>query len=726
MKQDKPKSKQASELRKKAEDKLRAKMLTPEKITDADIRELIHELQVYQIELEMQNDELLKAQVQIEESLQKYYDLYDFAPVGYFTFDEKGIIREANLTAADQLGIPRDFLIKRQFYHYINQQDQDIFYLHLKKLSESKMRQSCEIRLKGKTGKEFYAQLTSVMVWDSSCYSYRTSIIDITERKRMEEEIKNIAKFPMENPYPVLRIAHDGTLLYANSSSTFLLHFWNREVGQIVPDSLYQLVADVFRTRSIKRDVEIKHRDQTYSFTIVPVKDTDYVNLYGKDITERKQIEEKIKHMAFHDALTFLPNRILFHDRLTLVLAHAHRNKEMFAVLFLDLDRFKDINDTLGHTMGDQLLRDVANRLKGCIREEDTIARFAGDEFTLLLLGITEAEHVRNIAQKILDAVKQPLMLGGHELSITTSIGIAIYPGNGEDVETLLKNADTAMYHAKEQGRNNYQFYTETMHDKSFEKMMLESSIRRALDREEFVVYYQPLVNISTGKIASMEALVRWLHPELGLILPEEFLALSENTRLIVFIDELVLYTVCVQSRVWQDAGFQPMCVAVNLSAHTFQQPNLVETITSVLQKTDLDPHFLCLEITESIAMQDIETTIQKLNKLSDLGIQIAIDDFGTGFSSLYYLKKFPVNKLKISQHFVSGIVADQNDKVIVESVIALARTLKFKVVAEGVETEEQLIFLKQQQCDEMQGYLFCKPLPAESFGKMLVQGKHL
>ncbi|CAG1772098.1 partial putative signaling protein, partial [uncultured bacterium] len=206
----------------------------------------------------------------------------------------------------------------------------------------------------------------------------------------------------------------------------------------------------------------------------------------------------------------------------------------------------------------------------------------------------------------------------------------------------------------------------------------------------------------------------------------EEFLALSENTRLIVFIDELVLYTVCVQSRVWQDAGFQPMCVAVNLSAHTFQQPNLVETITSVLQKTDLDPHFLCLEITESIAMQDIETTIQKLNKLSDLGIQIAIDDFGTGFSSLYYLKKFPVNKLKISQHFVSGIVADQNDKVIVESVIALARTLKFKVVAEGVETEEQLIFLKQQQCDEMQGYLFCKPLPAESFGKMLVQGKHL
>ncbi|MEP9411579.1 MAG: EAL domain-containing protein [Candidatus Brocadia sp.] len=444
------------------------------------------------------------------------------------------------------------------------------------------------------------------------------------------------------------------------------------------------------------------------------------------EIEKCRRAEEKIKHMAFHDTLTSLPNRTLFNDRLTLALAHAHRTGEMLAVMFLDLDRFKSINDTLGHTAGDLLLHEIANRLKNCIRQEDTVARFAGDEFTLLLLGINETEDVSNIASKILDAIRQPFMIREHEFYVTVSIGIATYPGDGADAETLMKNADTAMYHAKELGRNNYQFYTEAMHADSFERMIMERNLRRALDRGEFVVYYQPLVNIDTGQIVGMEALVRWRHPERGLINPEEFLALSENTRLIVFIDELVLYTVCAQSKVWQDAGFRPLCVAVNLSAHTFQQPDLVKTVTSVLQKTGLDPQLLGLEITESIAMQDIEATIQKLSKLSDLGVQIAIDDFGTGFSSLYYLKKFPVKKLKISQHFVNGIVTDQNDRVIVESVIALAQSLKFTVVAEGVETEEQLIFLKQRQCNEVQGYLFCKPLPAEEFGKIPAQDKQM
>lgn len=439
----------------------------------------------------------------------------------------------------------------------------------------------------------------------------------------------------------------------------------------------------------------------------------------ANDVTERKWMEEKVKHMAFHDALTSLPNRILFNDRITQALAHAHRNKEMFAVLFIDVDRFKGINDALGHTIGDQLLREVADRLKSCVRNQDTVARFAGDEFTLLVLGINQAEHAVDVACKILGAFKRSWMVSKHELYITASIGIALYPNNGEDTETLLKNADAAMYYAKEQGRNNYQFYTPAMHARTFEKMKMETSLRRALDREEFVVYYQPLVSISTGMVVGMEALVRWRHPDRGLMLPEEFLALSENTRIIVFIDELVLYTVCTQIKIWQNVGFEPVCVAVNISAHTFQQPKFVETVMSVLEKTGLDPHLLGLEITESVAMQDIETTILKLDKLSGLGIQISIDDFGTGFSSLYYLKKFPIHKLKISQHFVNGIVTDQNDKVIVSSVIALAQNLKFKVVAEGVENEEQLIFLKQRQCDEIQGYLFCKPLPAEAFVKM-------
>lgn len=442
------------------------------------------------------------------------------------------------------------------------------------------------------------------------------------------------------------------------------------------------------------------------------------------EIAERKRIEEKIKHIAFHDALTTLPNRILFNDRLSLALAHAHRNKEMLAVLFLDLDRFKVINDTLGHSMGDQLLQGVAGRLQSCVREDDTIARLGGDEFTLLLPGITQTEHASAIACKILDAIKRPWLIDGHELFITASIGIALYPNDGETAEILLKNADSAMYHGKEEGRNNYQFYLPAIHSKSFEKMILERDLHRALERKEFVVHYQPQINVSTGRISGMEALVRWQHPDRGLLSPSEFLSLAEDTRMIVSIDEFVLHTVCAQSKAWQGAGFRPSCIAVNISAHTFQQQNLVETVTSVLKKTGLDPQFLELEITEGVAMQNLETTIHKLNRLRELGIQITIDDFGTGFSSLFYLKKFPINKLKISQLFVRDIMTDQNDKMIVTAVIALAQSLKFGVIAEGVETEGQLNFLKLQQCAEIQGYLFYKPLSADTFEKILLQDK--
>lgn len=437
------------------------------------------------------------------------------------------------------------------------------------------------------------------------------------------------------------------------------------------------------------------------------------------DISARKRLEEKIEHMAYYDILTGLPNRVLFNDRLMLEIAHAHRDKVMLALLFLDLDRFKMINDTLGHTSGDMLLQGVADRLKTCIREDDTIARLGGDEFSLLLPRITLVEDAVHIARKILDVFKQPWIIGGHEFYITASIGIALYPGDGEDSEILIKNADIAMYHAKGQGRNNYQLYTATMHAKCVEKMILESGIRKALDREEFVVYHQPLVNVFTGHVVGMEALVRWQHPDRGLLPPEEFLLLSENTRLIVFIDELVLYTVCAQIKAWEDAGIRPLCVAVNLSAHTFHQEKFLEMISSVLKKTGVNPEFLGLEITENVAMRDIEIAIHKLTVLKELGIQIAIDDFGIGFSSLSYLKKFPINKLKISQQFMNGILTDQNDQVIVTSIIALAKSLKFKVVAEGVENEEQLMFLRQRQCDEIQGYFFCKPLPAEAFNKI-------
>ncbi len=444
------------------------------------------------------------------------------------------------------------------------------------------------------------------------------------------------------------------------------------------------------------------------------------------EISERKQAEERIKHMAFHDCLTSLPNRVLFDDRVTLAIAHAHRNKEMLAVLFLDLDRFKIINDTLGHAEGDRLLQNISDKLKNSIRVDDTIARFGGDEFNLLLPGINHVEDVKTVLNKILNAFNQPYIISGQEFYITISIGVAIFPNDGLDVETLLKNADAAMYRVKEEGKNNYQFYNTDLQIKTYRKMIMENDLHRALEGREFKVFYQPQVDIDSGQIVGVEALLRWQHPDQGLILPEEFLQLAEDTRLIVSIDKLVLHTVCLQNKVWQDTGFQNSCVAVNLSSHTFQEQDLVEMVTSILEKTGLDPHFLMLEITESVAMQNLETIVQKIEKLCDLGIQIAIDDFGTGFSSLYYLKKFPINKLKISQHFVRDIVRDQNDKAIVSLVIDLAQSLKFKVIAEGVEAIEQLSFLKQRKCDEMQGFLFSKAIPADEYEELLIQKKGL
>lgn len=440
----------------------------------------------------------------------------------------------------------------------------------------------------------------------------------------------------------------------------------------------------------------------------------------SRDITERQRYEETIRHQAFHDALTGLPNRLLFKDRLNLAMAHAKRNKKMLAVLFLDLDRFKLINDTLGHAVGDQLLINVSERLVVNVREDDTVARLGGDEFTILLPEIGQIEGAATVAHKILEAVRKPLKVSNHELYISTSIGVVVYPSDGDDAEALLKNADTAMYRAKEKGRNNYQLYTPAMNAKAFERLAMENSLRRALEKNEFVVFYQPKVRIDTEEIIGMEALVRWQHPTRGLVSPGEFIPVAEETGLIVSIGEWVLRTACTQNKAWQDAGYPPVRVAVNLSARQFQLQNLVETVARILSETGLDPQWLELEITESIAMQNAEFTIKTLNDLKEMGIQLSIDDFGTGYSSLSYLKRFPINKLKIDKSFVSEITSDPDNAAIASTVIVLGQSLKLGVIAEGVETREQYHFLKQHHCDEMQGYLFGKPMPSSQFESLL------
>lgn len=464
--------------------------------------------------------------------------------------------------------------------------------------------------------------------------------------------------------------------------------------------------------------------------TIAPVRNSSgrtirYVAI-ERDVTERKRVEETIRYLAYYDALTNLPNRMLFNDRLTLALSHARRSRQMLAVMFLDLDQFKIINDTLGHTLGDKLLQGVAQRLTNCLREGDTVARLGGDEFALLLVGITRIEDATRVAQKILEILKPIFSLEGHEFHITTSIGIALYPSDGEDVQTLLKNADTAMYHAKAQGRNNYQFHTATMNSRVFERLTMENSLRRALEREELLVYYQPQLSLNTGQVVGIEALVRWQHSNLGPISPAQFIPLAEETGLIVAIDEWVLQTACIQNRIWQEAGFPPLRMAVNLSAHHFRQRNLIETVAKILEETNLDPKQLDLELTESTIMENAEKAITTLHELKTMGIRLSVDDFGTGYSSLSYLKRFPIDILKIDQSFIRDITTDPNNAAIASLIIAMAHSLKLKVIAEGVETNEQLAFLNSEGCDEIQGYLFSQPLSAETFTILLQKGQLL
>lgn len=444
------------------------------------------------------------------------------------------------------------------------------------------------------------------------------------------------------------------------------------------------------------------------------------------EITERKRAEETVRHRAYHDALTDLPNRTLFKDRLTLALAQARRNQHMLAVMFLDLDRFKVVNDTAGHVGGDRLLQGVGDQLKGLVRDGDTVARVGGDEFTLLLPKITRVEDAVEIAQGILEAFRRLRVVAGHEFHITTSIGITIYPTDDGDAEALLRNADIAMYRAKEEGRSNFQVYAPAMNTQILERLALENDLRHGLEREEFVVYYQPQVNISTGQIVGTEALVRWQHPERGLVSPMEFIPVAEETGLIVPLGEWVLHAACAQNKAWQEAGHPSLRVAVNLSAWQFQQRNLTERVAQVLKETGLDPHWLQLEVTEGDAMQDVDFAIKTLRELKEMGVQIAIDDFGTGHSALNYLSRFPIDVVKIDRSFVCDLTIDANDAEIASTIIVMAHNLNLEVIAEGVETEEQLAFLRQRQCDEMQGYLFSKPVPAEELEEMLAQGKRL
>jgi diguanylate cyclase (GGDEF)-like protein/PAS domain S-box-containing protein len=440
----------------------------------------------------------------------------------------------------------------------------------------------------------------------------------------------------------------------------------------------------------------------------------------AKDITEQKRSEERMWRMAYYDLLTGLPNKLLFLERLSEELKLAREQGKQVGVLLFDLDRFKLINDTFGHRMGDRLLREVAERLGECLREVDTFSRTGGDEFSLIVPGLSGHEEAKQVAKRIMEELEQPFLVEGHEFYITVSIGISMFPTNGEDADELLKNGDTAMYQAKQQGRNNFQFYSKSMNDWAIQRVALENDLRRALERREFELYYQPQINVATGEVIGLEALVRWNHPTRGRVSPAEFIPLAEESGLIVPLGTWVMEEACRQVREWHLKGYPKVRAAVNLSARQFQREDLVETVARVLQESGLEPQYLDLEITESVTMHNVERVIMTLHELKDLGIHISLDDFGTGYSSLSYLKHFPIHMLKIDQSFVRDITTDPDDAAIANSIIAMAHSLNIGVIAEGVETEDHLAYLLEHGCKEMQGYFFSPPLPADEVEKLL------
>jgi diguanylate cyclase (GGDEF)-like protein/PAS domain S-box-containing protein len=465
-------------------------------------------------------------------------------------------------------------------------------------------------------------------------------------------------------------------------------------------------------------EVEVYRRDRTKKWLLLnlrAVRDAGgNIALHEgtvEDITDRKAAEERVQYLAYYDALTGLPNRILLQDRLSKALASARRQKDKVALLFLDLDRFKNVNDSLGHSVGDLLLQDVAERLKRSMREQDTVARLAGDEFLIVLTDVKDIPDAAVAAERFMDAMTAEFVVQGHPLSISCSLGISIFPEHGADGEVLIKNADAAMYCAKDYGRDNFRFFTEDMNAQAVERLTLESSLRLAVGRQELFMVYQPQMDIGTGRITGLEALLRWQHPELGLVPPDKFIRIAENSGLIMPIGEWVLRTACSQARKWQDEGLPAVPVAVNVSAVQFRQGNFRELIRSVLHETGLAPQYLELELTESLLLSNADVRFLVLQELKAMGLKLAIDDFGTGYSSLSYLKHFPVSKLKIDRSFVRDVAVNPDDAAITSAIISMAKSLNLRVIAEGVENEAQMSFLRAHHCDEIQGYYFSQPL---------------
>lgn len=671
-----------------------------------------------------------QAESSLIENEEKFRKLFDDNPDSVFITDMDGCYIDANKVWLASSGYAKSEIIGKSLAEIglWSPEEHEHF---MQELGEHDGVENMEFKLHTKSGGEINALVSAHIIELNGEKAISYVIRDITELRKIEKKLqRNEEMFRLisENAADLISIVDkNGKRIYSSPSYTTNLGYSREELASDSPfdivhaddrSKMKQAFTEAINT-GIGSTIEYRVKDKNGTFRVLesrcsiiknPEGEVENLVLVARDITERKQNEEMLIHKTYHDDLTNLPNRILFKDRLNQALIVAKRDKHKLSVLFIDLDRFKSVNDTLGHTIGDILLQKVANVLSSCLRETDTIARQGGDEFIILLPKIDDINDAIFAANRIIELFHEPFLISEQEIFITASIGISIYPTDGKDDETLIRRADMAMYRAKEAGRAGYQMYSDTM-EENIKKLVLENSIRKGLKQDEFVLYYQPQIDLKTSKLHGFEALIRWNHPDLGLVLPSNFISLAEESGLIVPVGEWIFREACTQLKSWQSSGYKDLIMMVNLSGRQFAQKNLLKSIVSILKESKINPKHLEFEVTESVIMRDIDFTISVLKEFRNLGINSTIDDFGTGYSSLNYLRKLPVSMLKIDKSFIAELPDDRESAVIVSATIALAHSLNLKVIAEGVETIDQLQFLRSQECDYAQGYLFSEAM---------------
>ncbi len=668
-------------------------------------------------------------------SERRFRSLYEEAPLAYQSLDQQGRILEVNRAWLAMLGYDREEVIGRFIGDFMLEKDLALLEERFPRFVRTGEIQCAEFDFRRKGGGVVTVSVDGTIGYDLSARTPQTHCIltNVTERRRAEAELRLAAEVIENTAEGVLITDPSNAIVSVNRAFTEITGYPRQEMLGRNPSLLASGRHDRGFYEAMWRTLEktghwqgeIWNRKKSGEvfpewLSVSTVRDeaariVHYVGIFS-DITGIKQSEAQLTHLAHHDALTGLPNRLLISDRIDHALHRARRDGNEVAVFFLDLDRFKHLNDSLGHAVGDQLLQQVTGRLSACMRDSDSVGRIGGDEFIVVVDEVQRVTDVGAIAQKVLDDFTDPFQLDSHQLHVTPSIGISLFPADGHDALTLIRNADSAMYRAKEEGRNNYQFYTPDLTQKATERVQVENDLRHAMARDEFIVYYQPQVNLETAAVLGAEALIRWRHPTKGLVPPMSFVPLAEDTGLIQQIGEWVLVSACRQWLRWLDSGLVHGRVSVNLSSRQIDHGDIVETIRRSLETAGLEPRYLTLEMTEGVLMRETSRTVEVLEELRELGIQLAIDDFGTGHSSLSRLKQLPINTLKIDRAFVKDIHTDPDAQAIAQAIIALSNSLKLTVIAEGVENEQERAFLFAKGCTLGQGYLYCKPLPPDEF----------